>query len=149
MFYLRLGGSWQLSGGFCLLSGWFGVDVDQQGNIYVADTGNSRIQKFAPNGSFISKFGSWGPGPGQFKYVRDVKIDADGKIYTCDIDSYNIQIFDSSFTHLLSFGSQGTDLDKFLKPTYVELDSSGNIYVVDREMNRVQKFSPSGQPLTN
>jgi DNA-binding beta-propeller fold protein YncE len=36
--------------------------VDTSGNIYVTDTGNNRVEKFSPNGTFISKWGSRGTG---------------------------------------------------------------------------------------
>ena len=43
-----------------------GVAVDSTGDVYVADSGNSRIQKFTPTGTFITKWGSLGTGDGQF-----------------------------------------------------------------------------------
>ena len=39
-----------------------GIAVDQEGNVYVADTANNRIQVFSSNGTFISKWGRYGPG---------------------------------------------------------------------------------------
>ena len=43
-----------------------GVAVDSSGNVYVADSGNNRIQKFDSNGTFITKWGSTGTADGQF-----------------------------------------------------------------------------------
>ena len=37
-----------------------GIAVDQEGNVYVADTANNRIQVFSSNGTFISKWGRYG-----------------------------------------------------------------------------------------
>src|SRR4030042_1741132 len=45
-----------------------GVAVDSSGNVYVADLGNHRIQKFDSSGGFITKWGSSGSGDGQFNY---------------------------------------------------------------------------------
>ena len=42
--------------------------VDSSGNVYVADCGNHRILKFSPDGKFIKKWGSFGPGPGSFHF---------------------------------------------------------------------------------
>ena len=42
------------------------LTVDKLGNIYVGDTGNKRIQKFSPNGTFLTSWGSEGSGDGQF-----------------------------------------------------------------------------------
>ena len=43
------------------------IDVDSSGNVYVADSGNSRIQKFTSDGKFITKWGSEGSQTGQFR----------------------------------------------------------------------------------
>jgi tripartite motif-containing protein 71 len=45
----------------------YGVALDSSGNVYVADSGNNRVQKFNSDGTFISKWGSKGIGDGQFK----------------------------------------------------------------------------------
>ena len=42
----------------------FGIAVDALGNVYVADDGKDRIQKFDSNGNFITKWGFKGPGDG-------------------------------------------------------------------------------------
>src|SRR5438552_8179000 len=44
----------------------WGVAVDAAGNVYVADTGNNRIQKFTGTGGFLTAWGSAGSGNGQF-----------------------------------------------------------------------------------
>ena len=44
----------------------FGVATDGDGNVYVADVRNSRIQKFDANGVFLTKWGTFGTGDGQF-----------------------------------------------------------------------------------
>ena len=43
-----------------------GIAIDDSGNVYVADADNDRIQKFDPNGAFITKWGTYGSGNGQF-----------------------------------------------------------------------------------
>jgi DNA-binding beta-propeller fold protein YncE len=50
------------------------VAVDSSGNIFVADSGNHRVKKFAPDGSFIM---SWA----RFKDPHDIKIDPSGNVY--------------------------------------------------------------------
>jgi len=52
--------------------------VDDFGNIYVGDTGNKRIQKFSPNGTFLTSWGSEGSNDGQFMGLHDVTVDPEG-----------------------------------------------------------------------
>ena len=55
-----------------------GVAVDSLGNVYVSDSGNSRIQKFSSSGVFLSKWGSVGIGDGQFNFSQGVAVDSLG-----------------------------------------------------------------------
>ena len=54
------------NGQFSIYTGPWDVAVDGSGNVYVADTGNHRIQKFDANGTFLTTWGSYGSGNGQF-----------------------------------------------------------------------------------
>jgi len=66
-----------------------GIAVDSFGNVYVADTGNWRIQKFTSTGVFITKWGSYGSGDGQFggggpRGPAGVAVSQDGYVYVTD-----------------------------------------------------------------
>lgn len=52
-----------------------GVDVDVEGNIYVADMGNFRVQKFDKTGKYLLTFGRKGQGPGEFDLPTTVHIE--------------------------------------------------------------------------
>ena len=58
-----------------------GIGVNSAGNLYVADTGNHRVQKFSPSGQFLFSWGSQGSGVGQFILPTDVAVDENGYIY--------------------------------------------------------------------
>ena len=47
-----------------------GVAVDDGGFIFVADSGNNRIQIFNPDGTFLRAFGRWGQSDGEFKVTK-------------------------------------------------------------------------------
>jgi tripartite motif-containing protein 71 len=79
--------------------------IDSTGDIYVADTGNNRIEKFGPNGKYLSQFGSFGSGDGQFNNPVGLAFDPEGNIYVSDVNNDRIQKFSSSGTYLSQFGN--------------------------------------------
>ncbi len=60
------------------------------------DSSNNRVQKFSPAGAFLSKFGSYGSGDGQFSYPYGIAIDSAGNIYVADTNNNRIQKFNSA-----------------------------------------------------
>jgi DNA-binding beta-propeller fold protein YncE len=67
--------------------------VDQDGNIYVPDIFNHRIQKFDKDGNFLVAWGTEGVGDGQFDKPFAVTVDDLGKIYVADTHNHRIQVF--------------------------------------------------------
>ena len=70
--------------------------------MWIADSGNDRIQKFDGNGKFISQFGSSGGTrppyvPGEFKTPSGVTVDVEGNIWVADTGCHRIQKFDEGF----------------------------------------------------
>jgi tripartite motif-containing protein 71 len=122
--------------------------------IYVADTGNNRIETFDPSGNYVSTFGSAGSGNGQFSAPAGIIVaTSTGNIYVFDSGHTQIQKFNSSGTYVAKWGSSGTGNGQFefngfqsTNPysTGIALDSSENVYVVDPGNYRVQKFNLSG-----
>jgi tripartite motif-containing protein 71 len=70
-----------------------GVDVDGDGNLYVADTSNHRVQKLAADGTFLTKWGSRGAGIGEFDAPHCVTVDGEGNVYVTDWVNSRIQKF--------------------------------------------------------
>lgn len=81
------------------------VAIDASGHIYVADTGNNRIEKFDTNGVYLSQFGSFGSGDGQFNYPVGLAFDPHGNVYVSDVGNDRIQKFDHNGNYLSQFGN--------------------------------------------
>ena len=70
------------------------VAFDPDGNLYVADRDNGRIQVFGPDGSFLRQIGKKGQGPGELGQITDLAITADGKVVVADLGRGAFSIFD-------------------------------------------------------
>jgi len=129
-----------------------GVAVDSGGRIYVADTGNHRVQVFDTAGRFLFKFGrgggdgSWGRADGEFFGPYGIAADAMGRIYVADTGNGRIQVFDATGGFLFKINEVGGAVD-------VAVDDLGRIYAVDpdrslsveeRSEPRVRVFNASG-----
>ncbi|WP_165452164.1 S-layer homology domain-containing protein [Paenibacillus thalictri] len=135
----------------------YGIAVDGGGNVYVADTGNHRIQKLTPgvNGAQDSwsewkkSGGGSGNGLGQFYSPEGVAVDSSGNVYVVDTSNHRIQkltlgtngIQDSWNEWKKSDGGIGTGLGEFFNPAGVAVDSNGNMYVADANNHRIQKYA--------
>ena len=90
--------------------------IGQDGNLYVTDHNNHRVQVLDKNGTFIRKFGEYGSAPGQLNTPLDVVSLADGRILVTD---YNYSHF---------FKMDGTFIKRESGSTYASVASDGMLY---------------------
>ncbi|MBN2443892.1 MAG: Ig-like domain-containing protein [Spirochaetales bacterium] len=124
---------------------------DSTGYLYIADTGNHRIQKLKITGhalEFVDQFGIYGSEPGEFNSPKGLALDEDGNIYIADTGNHRIQKFDSNYNFLFSRGVQGTGKGEFTDPRGIAIEQNQYIYVVDSGNYRIQKFDLSGNYVT-
>ena len=127
-----------------------GIAVDSSsGNVYVADTGNNRIQVFSSNGAFIGEWGRYGGREGNMRSPTDVALDQEGNVYVADTGNNRIQVFSSNGTVITEWGRYGSRGGNMRSPQGIAVDSSsGNVYVADTGNNRIQVFSSNGTVIT-
>jgi uncharacterized protein (TIGR03663 family) len=132
-----------------------GVAVDPAGFVYVADSGNHRIQKFDPAGNHLLTWGSQGKAPGQFQEPWGLTVDEQGRVYVADTWNHRVQVFDSDGTFLRQWGTHAQVQDLapdtaklFWGPRDVAIDDQGRVLVTDTGNKRVQVFTSDGEFLT-
>jgi outer membrane protein assembly factor BamB len=124
------------------------VAFDADGNIYVADFGNRRVQVFDSDRRFVREWGSFGSGNGQFVNPYGIAVDADANVYVSDYGREDVQKFAPDGTWLLTFGGHGTEEGQLSYQAGVTAAPDGSIWVGDFGNGRVQQFSPDGTYLS-
>jgi PKD domain-containing protein/NHL repeat-containing protein len=97
---------------------------------------------------YLTQWGSFGSGDGQFMNPTGVATDSAGNVYVADINNHRIQKFSGTGTYLTQWGSPGNGDGQFNSPVGVATDVAGNVYVADLDNRRIQKFTGVGAYLT-
>jgi len=110
-------------------------------HVYVADSGNNRIERFNLEGGEAMAWGSYGSGPGQFSYPRGVAADED-EVIVSDDDDDRVEKFSPEGAFEGQAGSPGAGPGQFGYPYGVALDAAGDVFVADDSNDRVVEYSP-------
>lgn len=116
-----------------------GLATDSKGNLYVADSGNGRIQKFDADGKFVIQFGNNGPADTNLKDPNGVAVDAAGNVYVVDVGIHRLIKFNSEGIYETAYDGAGTG---FYGPRDLAIGSNNRIYVVDQGRERIAVFDP-------
>ena len=117
-----------------------GVAVDRNGNVYVTDTFNNRIEIFDADGKFISTFGKNGDGPADLERPKGIAVDCDGHIWVVDAAQNLVKVFDQQGRLLIYFGGQGYYPGQFMGPWGIAISPSNKVIVSETFPGRVQVF---------
>jgi DNA-binding beta-propeller fold protein YncE len=144
-----------------------GVAIDANGNVWVVDNGNSRIDEFKHNGEFVQAMG-WGvsngeakletctttcraglsgPGAGELSGPTWIAISG-GDLYVSDSSNARVEEYGEKHEYLRTIGARGSGNGQFGYPAGLAVNAAGDLYVVDSADGRVDEFNPTGALLT-
>ena len=120
------------------------IAVDGSGNLYVADSGNARIEKFSSSGAFLTQWAT------PNVHIGGLAVDSAGNVYAAG----QVVATPSWFGAVLKYGPAGAPLSQFKtpgtnsSPSAIAIDSAGDVWVIDGYGNDpIEKFSPGGSYL--
>jgi DNA-binding beta-propeller fold protein YncE len=118
------------------------VAVDADGNVYVADMLNYRVEIFDADGKFIRTFGKHGDGPGYFAMPKGIAVDGDGHIWVTDTMQNRVHLFTQDGDLLMWMGNkQGVLPGTFSGLQDIYFDSKLNrVFTSEVYPGRVQMF---------
>lgn len=122
------------------------VSIGKNGQIYVVDGGNFRVQVFDRNGKYLQSFGAVGKQLGNFARPKEIAHDPDGNVYVVDAAFGNFQIFNAEGDLLMYIGdrSERGGAGQYMLPSGIAVDEDGRIYMVDQWFKKIDIFRPYG-----
>ena len=117
-----------------------GLAVDSEGNLYVCDTLNDRIEVFDADGKFITTYGKNGDGPGYFARPKGIAIDSDGHIWVADGMEDRVQVFTNQWQLCITFGGHGLLPGQFQGIVGITIDKNNRVFTSEIYPGRVQQF---------
>lgn len=117
------------------------VAVDSDGNLYVSDTLNDRVEEFDADGEFIRAFGKAGDGPGYFSRPKGIAVDCDNHVWVADSTTNRVQVFSPEGKLLIWLGGGGLLPGQFMTVTGLAIDRVTHLVFTSEQMvGRVQMF---------
>lgn len=134
---------------------WFGLKAelekprsfafDDDGNIYIANTGLDIIYKYNSNHSYITSIGGSGYEPGLLSGPSGIYVHSN-KLYVADTGNNRVSMYTLDGEYLGDFGKMGADAGEFFRPYSIAVNDEF-IFVADAGNRRIQKFDMFGNYL--
>lgn len=133
-----------------------GIAIGDNGDIYVADTWNHRIQVFSSDGAYLNGWGSFfdaqddpalaATNEGTFYGPRGLAFH-DGELYVTDTGNERIQVFTPDGAFVRMWGTTGSADGNLLEPVGIAVTADGTVLVADSHNARIARFDSEGNPL--
>lgn len=125
-----------------------GLDCDSAGDLWVADTHNSRILHYSRAGQLLSRFGEYGEEPGRLVYPTDVLVSPEGFVFVTEYGGQGrdrVMKFRSDGSFVAEWGGTGTGPGQLRRAMGLCFDPEGNIWVADSCNHRLQCLTQQGE----
>lgn len=117
-----------------------GLFIEKNGNLYIADYNNNRIQKWVPGATQGTTVAS-----GMSRPVA-VFVDQNGIVFVTEYDKNRVSKWGGGFNGAVVAGNAngywGSDSSSLNYPVGIYVDSTGNLYVADQLNHRIQRWAP-------
>jgi DNA-binding beta-propeller fold protein YncE len=114
--------------------------VDADGNLFVTDTLNNRVEEFDADGNFIRQWGKAGDAPGRFGRPKGIAIDHDGHVWVADALLQRLQVFNQEGRLLMYVGAEGQLPGMFSALAEVAIDGKSRVVTAEEFPARAQVF---------
>ena len=127
-----------------------GIEISNEGKVFIADSGNHRIQAFDLNGKFLSKFkvesesSTHGSDP-----VDIIASKLNNYLYVADNENHNIKVYNRKGELQNKWGRFGEERGEFRYPAMMTQNEYNEVFIVDVLNTRAQKFSPFGDYISS
>jgi uncharacterized protein (TIGR03663 family) len=118
--------------------------IDSQGNLWVTDTGNDRIQVYTLGGQYVRTVGSSGSGPGQFDEPVGLSIGPDGAIYVADMFNRRVEVLNPDGSFRSQFPVEGWGGQEVNDKPYLRVLKDGRVAVSLPALNVVRIYNSAG-----
>lgn len=114
------------------------------GSLFVADTGNNRIQRLDADGDFIYQFGRFGTEAGNLNSPVGVAVDFNSRLYVSERDNDRVQLFDIRGNYIVRIASGEVKFKELNNPAGLCVDRFGSLFIADSGNDRIVKFDELG-----
>jgi sugar lactone lactonase YvrE len=113
-----------------------GLDVDEEGNVYVADFGKNAVLVFSEEGELLQEWGVQQP--------NEIAVRGDRVAVAA---AYGVGLFDTEGNLIAQWGKRGSEDADFDLPHGIEIGEDGTVYVSDTQNRRVKAYDQNGRLL--
>lgn len=126
------------------------IEQDSEGNFFVNERGNERVQKFDNNWKPILSWGSKGSANNQFCHMEHLVLDKYDNVFVTDPQSDpgcsmqpRVLKFDNDGNFITKFGIPGNGPGQIRDPEHLAVDNDGNVYISDRKNDKILVYAPN------